>query len=88
MHGPVQDMRVCCAADGHTHACAEAQRTPTGTEMHRTDPLLAWPPFPSLHKSSCEMKPTLVTVTPCLAHVFRGVSEPCFVFFFFWRSSS
>lgn len=36
------------------------------------DPPPAQPPFPSRHKSSCEMKPTPATVTPCWAHVFRG----------------
>lgn len=49
-------MRVCCAADGRAHACAETRAG---------EPPPARPPFPSGHKSSPgEMKPTPAAVTP------------------------
>lgn len=53
MHVPVQDMRVCCVQQmgTHMHMCVEVQRTPTGTEMCRTQALLQ-PNLPFLLNTS------------------------------------
>lgn len=73
-------MRVCCAADGRAHACAEARRTPTGAEM-RGGPSSGPAPFPSGHTSSCETEPTPAAGTPGLAWCGAGeVSESCSAF--------
>lgn len=53
----------------YTHRHRDAQDTGTPPTQ---------PPALSLHKSSCDRKPILVTLLPRLAHVSREVSEACF----------
>lgn len=63
-----------CAADGHARACVRggARYTHGHRDAQDVGTPPAQPPFSSQHKSSCDTKPTPVTVIPCLAHIFRG----------------
>lgn len=61
-----------CSRWARTCVCAWRRDVHPQAQMCRTGTPPAQPPSSSQHKSSCDMKPTLVTVIPCLVHIFRG----------------